>query len=192
MAAGQEASTLTDSAPAPKAKPKRAFGIVRNAAMELEAAQVLRNQISDLAGGDEDFIRDSLEGELDLDRLVGKLVASIAEDEALAAGLKDHREAMEARLRRFTGRADDKRALLVKTLEIAGRPSIETPAGTVSLRPVPPKVVEADASEIPSEFWAPSPPKLDRKALLDALKAGRTVPGASLSNGGQTVAIKKV
>jgi len=191
MSAAQQEVVVAEDAPRPKAKAKRAFGIVRNAALELEAAQVLRDQIADLAGGDEGFIRDSLEGELDLDSLVGKLVASIAEDEALAAGLKDHCEAMNARLRRFTGRADDKRALLVKTLEIAGRPSIETPAGTVSMRPVPPKVVEADASEIPSEFWTPSPPKLDRKALLEALKAGRIVPGASLSNGGQTVAIKK-
>ena len=186
MAAGQEVA----AGPAPKAKPKRVFGIVRDAALELEAAQVLRDQIADLADGDEDFIRDSLEGELDLDSLVGKLVASIAEDEALAAGLKDYREAMDARLRRFNGRADDKRSLLLKTLQIAGRPSIETPAGTVSLRPVPPKVIEADASEIPSEVWAPSPPTRDRKALLEALKAGRTVPGASLSNGGQTVSIR--
>ncbi|NEU14627.1 hypothetical protein G3T14_21320 [Methylobacterium sp. BTF04] len=190
MSAAQPQITADEGATTHKAKPKRAFGLVRNAALELEAAQVLRDQLSDLAGGDEDFIRDSMEGEIDLDRLVGKLVASIAEDESLAAGLKDYREGLEARLKRFTDRAGHKRSLLVKTLEIAGRPSIETPAGTVSLRPVPPKLIEEDASEIPSEFWVPSPPKLDRKAVLDALKGGRVVPGASLNNGGQTVSIK--
>jgi hypothetical protein len=172
-------------------KPKRAFSIVRNAALELEAAQVLRDQLSDLAGGDEEFVRDSLEGELDLDRLVGGLIASIAEDEALASGLKEYRDALDARLKRFTDRAEQKRTLLVKTLEISGRPTIETPAGTVSLRPVAPKLIETEAFDIPAEFWVPSAPKLDRKALLEALKAGRAVPGASLSNGSQTVAIKK-
>jgi hypothetical protein len=178
------------SAPVERRKSRRT-DIVRDAAKELEAAAILREQIADLAAGDEDFIRDTLEGETDLDALVSKLVASIGEDEALAEGLKAHREVLDTRGKRFEDRAASKRVLLVKALEIAGRPTIETPAGTVSLRPVSAKAVQTEPADIPAEFWKPQPPKVDARALLEALKAGRSVPGAVLSNGSTTISIKR-
>ncbi|MGE0857439.1 MAG: siphovirus Gp157 family protein [Hyphomicrobiaceae bacterium] len=45
-------------------------------------------------------------------------------------------------------------------------------------------------SRIPSEFWKPQPPRLDKKVVLDALKAGAVVPGAELSNGGETLSMR--
>jgi hypothetical protein len=51
-------------------------------------------------------------------------------------------------------------------------------------------VVITDEHAIPQAFWRPQPPKLDRKAIGEALKAGQAVPGAQLSNGGTTLAIK--
>ena len=189
MSASQQIASVDETPPKP-VKKRREFGIIRDASMEIEAVAVLRAQITDLAGGDEDFIRDTLEGETDLDGLVGKLVASIGEDEALAAGLKVHRESLAIRVKRFEDRADHKRVLLTKALEIAGRAKIETPAGTVSLRPVAPSLVRGEDADIPTEFWKPQPPKVDARALLAALKDGRIIPGASLSNGGQTISIR--
>ena len=43
---------------------------------------------------------------------------------------------------------------------------------------------------IPAKFWKPQDPKLDRAAVAEALKAGETVPGASLSNGGLSLSIR--
>jgi hypothetical protein len=64
---------------------------------------------------------------------------------------------------------------------------IETPAGTISRKAVPPSALILDEAAIPAEFWKPQDPKLDKKAVLDALKAKQDVPGAQLSNGGETI-----
>jgi hypothetical protein len=60
---------------------------------------------------------------------------------------------------------------------------------TLSLRAVAVSVIVIDETEIPTKFWKASAPKLDKRAVLEALKAKETVPGASLSNGGQTLAL---
>lgn len=170
---------------------RRRPDFTRDFSKELEAARVLREHLTDLADGDEDFVRDSLEGETDLDCLVATLVHAIGEDEAHIEGLRSYQEAVARRAALYGDRAEFKRRLLVQALEISGRPRIETEGGTVSLRPVQPKLVENETADVPAEFWTPQPPKLDRKALLAALKEGRDVPGVSLSNGGVTIAIRR-
>jgi hypothetical protein len=67
----------------------------------------------------------------------------------------------------------------------------ETPAGTISLRTVPPSVIVQEEADIPTQFWKPQPPALDKKALLDFLKNGNKVPGATLSNGSVTTSITR-
>ena len=189
------AAVSTEERPSASTKSRRKPDLVRDAAKEIEAVRVLREQISALAERDEDFVRDTLEGETDLDGLVRQLVASIGEDEAHAAGLKGYRKDFADRQERIEGRAEAKRTLLVSALGIAGRPSVETDIGTVSLRPVAPKVIEIEAADIPAEFWKPQPPKLDSRALLAALKEaaadGRSISGATLSNGSQTISIRR-
>lgn len=170
---------------------RRRPDLTRDAVKELEAARLLREHITVLADGDEDFIRDTLEGEADLDELVASLVHAIGEDETHIESLKAYQEAVGRRAALYGERAEFKRRLLVQALEISGRPKIETAGGTVSLRSVQPKLIENEPADVPAEFWAPQPPKLDRKALLAALKEGRDVPGVSLSNGGVTIAIRR-
>ena len=55
---------------------------------------------------------------------------------------------------------------------------------------MPPKAEIVDESMIPSKFWKPSDPKLDRKAVLEALKAKEDVPSATLSNGSETLMVR--
>jgi len=50
----------------------------------------------------------------------------------------------------------------------------------LTLQMNPPKVVVSDEEKIPDDFWRESDPVLDKKALLEALKAGTDVPGASM------------
>ena len=47
-----------------------------------------------------------------------------------------------------------------------------------------------DEAAVPEPFWRPQPPKLDRRALAEALKTGQSIPGATLSNGGTTLSLK--
>jgi hypothetical protein len=165
--------------------------VIHETSRALEAMKVLRSQISDMADGDEDFIRDTLEGETDLEGLVGKLLASIGEDEAHEAGLKAYLDDMKARKDRFGKRADTKRTLIANALEIAGQKKVETPFATVTLAAVKPKAIVTEEADIPTDYWKPQAPKLDLTALSAALRDGAEIPGATLSNGSITVTIRK-
>lgn len=156
---------------------------------ELEAAKVLREQIADLAQGDEEFIRDTLEGEMDFEGIVGKLLGDIGEDEALAKGIEGYEAELAARKQRIANRAKLKRSLICTALEIAGRKTMELATGTVTLSAVKPKAIVTEEADIPAEFFKPQPPKLDQTALSAALRDGREVPGATLSNGSATIRI---
>lgn len=156
---------------------------------ELDAAKVLRDQIAELAAGDEDFIRDTLEGETDLPAIIRSLLAGIGEDEAMAEGIDAYAKELAGRKERLASRAKLKRTLICTALEIAGRKTIETDVGTVTLSAVKPKAIVTEEADIPAEFFKPQPPMLDQSALSTALREGREVKGATLSNGGNTVRI---
>lgn len=165
--------------------------VMHSASRAVEAMKVLREQIADMAEGDEEFIRDTLEGETDLEGLVRSLLASIGEDEAHEAGLKTYIDEMKARKDRFGKRADAKRALIANALEIAGQKKIETDIATVTLSAVRPKAVITEEAEIPSGFWKAQAPKLDLAGLTAALREGNEIPGVTLGNGGTTITIRK-
>lgn len=165
--------------------------VSQSARKEIEAARVLREQIASLANGDPDFIRDTLEGEVDFEAIVRSLLASIGEDEAMVAGLKAYIEDLSGRKDRIANRIGLKRALIAAAIEIADRPKMELDVGTVSLTKVQPKAHITEEADVPTEFWKPQPPKLDVKALTAALKEGREIPGATLTNGGVTVTIRR-
>lgn len=162
---------------------------IGKAQQEIEAARILREQIAQLAEGDEDFIRDTLEGETELPALVRTLLAGIGEDEAMADGIDAYAKELALRKERFTSRAKLKRSLICSALEISGRKSMETDVGTATLSAVKPKAIVTEEADIPAEFFKPQPPKLDQTALSAALRDGREVKGAILSNGGFTIRI---
>lgn len=158
---------------------------------EIEAAKLLRDQLVAVASEDETLIRDCIEGETDLYETVRAVIASMGESEALAASLDAYIDTLTVRKRRIAERVEGYRALLITALDVSGRKKIETDVGTVSLSKVQPKVIVTDEAVIPVAFWKAADPKLDRKALAEALKSGQQIPGAELSNGGQTVTIRR-
>lgn len=158
---------------------------------EIEAAKILRAQIADLAAGDEDFIRDVIEGETNLREIIAGLVASEAEDLAVIEGLDALGKRLDDRKDRIKARVATRRALIASGMEIGAIDKLETPAGTVSVKTVPPSMRVIEEADIPARFWKPQPPKLDKKELLAALKAKEPIPGAELSNGGRTIQIRR-
>jgi hypothetical protein len=161
----------------------------RDLAREMEAAKIIRAQLETLAADDEDLARDMIEGETSLVETIAALVAHEGEDKALIAGLSKYEDELDLRKKRIAARIETRRALLGSALEIAGLQKLETPSGTVSLAKVAPRAIVLDEAEIPTRFWKAAAPTLDKKALNDALKAGEEVPGATLSNGSQTIKI---
>ena len=131
---------------------------------------------------DETTLLDTLEGATNLHEAIGEVVRTALEEGALADGLKTRLDKMKERLERFETQSAKKRQVALDVMEEAGIEKILEPDFTVSLRTAPPSVVVTDPDLIPEFCWIPQPPKLDRKRVLDALKAGTAISGATLSN----------
>jgi len=163
----------------------------RDLEREIKAAELLRKHIEDLVGDDADAIRDGIEGETSLFEILSRMIEADGEDKALIEGVSAYQKEIAARKSRIEARVESRRALMVTAMKLAELQKLETPAGTISCKPVPPKAIVTDESQIPSEFFEPQPPKLDKVALLAALRDRRDIPGATLSNPYQTIAIRK-
>ena len=157
---------------------------------EIEAADVLRQTLREIAGDDDDAIRDTIEGATSLREMIAMVAADIVTDGGLVRGLTEVIKAMGERRDRIEKRIAMRRVAVMTGMESAGIKTLETPAGTLTIKAVPPSALILDEAAVPSEFWIPQDPKIDKKAILAALKAGDGVPGAQLSNGGTTLQMR--
>lgn len=136
---------------------------------------------------DEQTVADTLEG------LAGELevkatnVAAFTRNlEASAEAIKGAEAQMAARRKAIERRAESLRAYLKTNMERVGILKIESPQFCLSIKKNPPAVHVEAPELVPAEFMKvqpPPPPALDKKALAEALKAGRDVPGCRLEQG---------
>jgi hypothetical protein len=139
---------------------------------------------------DERTLFDTLEGSTNLKEAIGEVIRSALDDEALAAGLRLRLERMNERLKRIEETTAKKRQIALSVMEEADIDKLLEPDFTVCIRPAPPSVVITSEADIPEQFWLPQPSKLDRRAILEALKAGTAVMGAELANTRITLAVR--
>jgi hypothetical protein len=139
---------------------------------------------------DDDTLQDTLEGISDLPDLVKAIVRSSLEDDVLIGALKQRVEDMQARLSRLKDRFDRKRELASWAMINAEIGKIQTEDFTLSLRQGPPRLDVTDQEKIPTEFFIPQPPRLDRSGLISVLKRGDMIPGALLINGEMHIAVR--
>jgi hypothetical protein len=139
---------------------------------------------------DDDTIRDTLEGITTLNELLAETVRSALLDEALLKGLRSRLQHMKHRLARLEARAVRKRELALHVMSEAGLRKVEQPDFTASARAGTPSLMVVAEEQIPEGYWIPQPAKLDRQALLAALKQGEQVVGAQLSNPKQVLSVR--
>lgn len=139
---------------------------------------------------DETTLLDTLEGATNLNEALGEVIRAALEEEMLADCLRSRMGAMRERLERIEAASAKKREVAQAIMEDAGIEKILEPDFTVSLRVSPPGVAVTNEAEIPEPYWIPQPPKLDRKGILDALKTGTRVPGATFTNSKVSLAIR--
>jgi hypothetical protein len=130
---------------------------------------------------DEQTLNDTLEGATNFKEALAALIRSALEDECLAKALRDRMADMRARLARHEARAMSKRQVAVENMEAADIRKLTEPDFTASTRIGPPSVVIDNEDELPIDYLLPQPPKPDKRAILEALTRGATVPGAVLS-----------
>lgn len=132
---------------------------------------------------DDETLQDTLEGETGLLEAMELVVRSSLDDAALVEALKSRLEQLSARLERFRTRVEKKRQLVRWALLQAGIERLAAEDFSVSLRKGPDKVEVRDEGYIPQNYLVPQPPRVDKKSLLDALRAGVLIPGAVLVPG---------
>jgi hypothetical protein len=155
-----------------------------------QAADVLKAQLREIAGDDEQLLADTIEGEIDLRGLICMAAEQNVTDAASVNGIADLVDKLRDRKDRIEKRIAMRRVAILTAMQSGEIRTLDTPAGTISRKAVPPSVLILEEAEIPAEFFKPQDPKLDKKAVADALKAGKPVPGAAMSNGGETIQIR--
>lgn len=163
---------------------------VREISREAEAARSLLANIRDVMALDADEALTVVEGETNLIEAIGKAVDRIATVDAHHKALAEQSVTLAARKARFEQQGELLRAAVLSAMGVADLKKLELPQATLTRKAVAPKAVILSEADIPSQFWKPQDPKLDRKAVLDALKAKEAVAGAELSNGGETIQIR--
>jgi hypothetical protein len=159
--------------------------------LELSKHVLLRERLrSELPPVDDEALRDTLEGLTNLPEIIGAVLRSRSEDLSLARALRARIDEMEIRMARFESRAEKKRQIVTSVMERADIRKIVEPDFTAFLRRTPPGLLVVDESHIPEAFWKPQQPKLDRRALFAALKAGEEIRGAALDNGGTALSVR--
>ena len=139
----------------------------------------IRTQDPDL---DEQTLTDTVEGLTDVHEILAAIVRAALADEALATGLKSRIAEMQERLERLQERATKRRQIVKDTMVELDLKKLTAPDFTVSIRPGMPTLMVIDEAAVPSIYWEPREPRLDRQGLLAELKQGAEITGVTLSN----------
>jgi hypothetical protein len=131
---------------------------------------------------DENTLADTVEGLTDLHEIVTAIIRSALADEALATGLKGRIAEMQDRLSRLQDRAAKRRQIAKDVMVELDIKKITAPDFIVSIRPGMPSLLVLDEAVVPSMYWQPVAPRLDRQGLLSELKEGGDIKGVTLSN----------
>jgi len=133
-------------------------------------------------GIDEQTLADTVEGLTNLHEIVAAIVRAALADEALATGLKGRMAEMEDRLHRLQDCAAKRRQIAKDVMVELDIKKVTAPDFTVSIRPGMPSLLVLDEAAVPSVYWQPSAPRLNRQGLLGELKEGAKIEGVALSN----------
>lgn len=138
---------------------------------------------------DEQLLLDTIEGQTDLLECFDSIMASALLDKASAEGITALEEDLAARRSRFAKRAETKKAAIFRAMQEIGLNKVERPAFTLSIRAGSPKVIITDEEQVPETLMRVKK-EPDKTAIGDLLKAGQTLPYATLSNGEPSLQVR--
>lgn len=134
---------------------------------------------------DEQALADTLEGLQGDIQIKGANVAAVYLNMvAMHSAMIDAAKRITERAGVLDRKAEHLRQYLKTAMQATGVTKIETPELVAAIRKNPPSVAVTDEGAVPDRFKVtpePPPPRVDKKAVLAALKAGEDVPGCSLN-----------
>jgi uncharacterized protein YlxW (UPF0749 family) len=130
---------------------------------------------------DEEIFQDTLssleEAIEDKAENVAKLIKCLDSD---CKAIKEEEQRLADRRKALENKISSIKEYLQNQMEVAGLNKVKRPTITISIQANPPSVEVMDESLIPSTYMVPQPSKIDKRAILTALKEGEFIPGASI------------
>ena len=131
---------------------------------------------------DDQTLADTVEGLTDLHEILTAIIRAALADQALANGLEGRIAEMQARRDRFQDRATKRRQIAKDVMVELDLKKLAAPDFTASIRPGTPALMVIDEAAVPSIYWLPREPRLNRQGLANDLKQGAEITGVVLSN----------
>jgi hypothetical protein len=131
---------------------------------------------------DDQTLADTVEGLTDLHEILTAIIRAALTDQALATGLKGRIGDMQGRLERLEDRAAKRRQIAKDVMVELDLKKLAAPDFTASIRPGMPALMVIDEAAVPSIYWEPREPRLNRQGLVADLKQGAEITGVVLSN----------
>ena len=131
---------------------------------------------------DEQTLADTVEGLTDLHEILMAVIRASLADQALATGLEGRIGEMQARRDRLEDRAAKRRQIAKEVMVELDLKKLAAPDFTASIRPGTPALMVIDEAAVPSVYWEPREPRLNRQGLANDLKQGAEIVGVALSN----------
>ena len=158
----------------------------------LDLAQItaIRETVMTIDPDDDDLLLGMIEGETEAGELLDDLLEMEAAAKAHVTANTERIGQLQERNARLSQRAAAMRAGMLKLLNAAGLRKMVRAAATVGIRAVPPKVLGDDITDLDPGLikttYAP-----DRATIKDALIRGEIIEGWSMSNGGETISVRR-
>ena len=137
-------------------------------------------------------ISDELASSNEFKELCLALAEEAVERELQAEAIDQRVKELAERKARILRSAETLRDIVLQCMEIRGEKTIPSPTLTLSASQIKPGIVVIDESAIPSRFFTPQPPKLDKAALKEAvLMDGEVFDGVTIGNGKSALTIRR-
>jgi hypothetical protein len=130
---------------------------------------------------DEQTLADTVEGLTDLHEILTAIIRAALADQALASGLEGRIGEMQARRDRLQDRAAKRRQIAKDVMVELDLKKLSAPDFTASIRAGTPALMVIDEGAVPSIYWEPREPRLNRQELANDLKQGAEIAGVALS-----------
>src|SRR5215813_14097303 len=131
---------------------------------------------------DQQTLADTVDGLTDLHEILTTIIRAALTDQALATGLEGRIGEMQERCDRLKHRAAKRRQIAKDVMVELDLKKLAAPDFTASIRPGTPALMVIDEAAVPSIYWEPREPRLNRQGLAHDHKLGADIAGVALSN----------